>query len=55
MGAWKTTADVAIVGGGIMGTCAAYYLAKRGCNDVVILEKDLLAQDLCSAIYAGRA
>jgi sarcosine oxidase subunit beta len=44
MGAWKTTAEVAIVGGGIMGTSTAYYLAKRGCNDVVILEKDLLAQ-----------
>jgi sarcosine oxidase subunit beta len=41
---WKKTAEVAIVGGGIMGISAAYYLAKRGISDVVILEKDLLAQ-----------
>ncbi len=41
---WKDTADVAIIGGGIMGASTAYYLARRGCTDVVILEKDLLAQ-----------
>jgi sarcosine oxidase subunit beta len=41
---WKTTANVAIIGGGIMGASTAYHLAKRGCSDVVILEKDLLAQ-----------
>lgn len=44
MGKWKNTAEVAIIGGGIMGVCTAYYLAKRGQKDVVILEKDLLAQ-----------
>jgi sarcosine oxidase subunit beta len=44
MDGWKTTADVAIIGGGIMGASTAYHLAKRGCSDVVILEKDLLAQ-----------
>jgi sarcosine oxidase subunit beta len=44
MQGWKTTADVAIIGGGIMGASTAYHLAKRGCSDVVILEKDLLAQ-----------
>lgn len=44
MGEWKETAEVAIVGGGIMGASAAYHLARRGCSDVVILEKDLLAQ-----------
>jgi sarcosine oxidase subunit beta len=41
---WKDTAEVAIVGGGIMGASTAYHLAERGCTDVVILEKDLLAQ-----------
>ncbi len=41
---WKKTAEVAIIGGGIMGVSTAYYLAKRGVSDVVILEKDLLAQ-----------
>ncbi|GAH44966.1 unnamed protein product, partial [marine sediment metagenome] len=41
---WKKTAEVAIIGGGIMGVSAAYYLARRGVSDVVVLEKDLLAQ-----------
>jgi sarcosine oxidase subunit beta len=41
---WKGSADVAIVGGGIMGCSTAYHLACRGCTDVVILERDLLAQ-----------
>ena len=40
----KATADVVIIGGGIMGASTAYYLAQRGCTDLVILEKDLLAQ-----------
>ncbi len=41
---WKKTAEVAIIGGGIMGVSTAYCLAKRGVSDVVVLEKDLLAQ-----------
>ena len=41
---WKGTAEVAIIGGGIMGLSTAYHLAQRGISDVVILEKDLLAQ-----------
>jgi sarcosine oxidase subunit beta len=44
VGQRKSTADVAIIGGGIMGASTAYHLARRGCTDVVILEKDLLAQ-----------
>jgi sarcosine oxidase subunit beta len=44
VGEWKNTADVAIIGGGIMGASTAYHLAARGCTDIVILEKDLLAQ-----------
>lgn len=40
----KRTAEVVIIGGGIMGVSTAYYLAKRGCGEVVILEKDLIAQ-----------
>ena len=40
----KKKAEVAIIGGGIMGVSTAYHLAKRGLSDVVILEKDLLAQ-----------
>jgi len=41
---WKGTAEVAIIGGGIMGASTAYHLAQRGCTDIVILEKALLAQ-----------
>ncbi|WP_157995431.1 NAD(P)/FAD-dependent oxidoreductase [Peristeroidobacter soli] len=36
------SADVVIVGGGIMGSAAAYYLAKAGV-DVVLVEKDKVA------------
>jgi len=33
-----TSADVVIIGGGIMGMSTAYHLAARGCRDVVVLE-----------------
>ena len=36
----KKTADVIIIGGGINGCAAAYYLAKRGIKDVLVLEAD---------------
>src|SRR5512147_2646053 len=35
-----TTADIVIIGGGVMGASAAYHLAKRGIKDVVLLEKE---------------
>jgi len=35
---------VVIIGGGIMGASTAYHLAKRGLTDVILLERDLLAQ-----------
>lgn len=34
------TADVAIVGAGIMGVSAAYHLARRGVGKIVVLERD---------------
>lgn len=34
------TADVVIVGGGVMGASTAYHLAKRGCDDVLLLERE---------------
>ena len=34
----KSTADVVVIGGGIMGASTAYHLARRGCTDVVVLE-----------------
>ncbi|MGB7296541.1 MAG: FAD-binding oxidoreductase [Candidatus Aminicenantales bacterium] len=40
----KDTAEVVIIGGGIMGVATAYYLAQWGVRDVVLLEKDLICQ-----------
>jgi sarcosine oxidase subunit beta len=34
----KSTAEVVVIGGGIMGASTAYHLARRGCTDVVVLE-----------------
>jgi sarcosine oxidase subunit beta len=34
----KATADVVVIGGGIMGASTAYHLARRGATDVVVLE-----------------
>ncbi len=33
------TADVVIIGGGVMGASTAYHLAVRGCQNIVLLEK----------------
>ncbi len=37
------TADIVIIGGGVMGTSIAYHLARRGIKNVVVLEKRFLA------------
>lgn len=34
------TAEVIIIGGGVVGCAAAYYLAKKGVKDVIVLEAD---------------
>jgi len=39
MTTFPSTAQVVIIGGGVMGASTAYHLAKRGCTDVVLLEK----------------
>jgi len=43
-------ADVIVIGGGIIGVCAAYFLAERGVN-VVLLERD----EICSGASYGNA
>jgi heterotetrameric sarcosine oxidase gamma subunit len=37
-----TSARVVVVGGGIIGTSTAYHLAKMGCKEVLLLERDKL-------------
>jgi len=39
----KKTADCVIIGGGVMGTAIAYYLAREGLTDVVVIEASHLA------------
>jgi len=36
----KNTAEVVIIGGGCMGASTAYYLARNGVRDVVLLERE---------------
>src|SRR5579863_5999718 len=35
----RESASVVVIGAGIVGASVAYYLAQRGCADVIILEK----------------
>src|SRR5689334_2921768 len=46
----KNTAEVVIVGGGIVGLSIAYHLAGRGMTDVVVLEKE----NMCGTGSTGR-
>jgi glycine/D-amino acid oxidase-like deaminating enzyme len=41
----KSTADVVIIGGGVMGASIAYHLAMRGVTNVVLLEAKSLAAE----------
>ncbi|MEA3340529.1 MAG: FAD-binding oxidoreductase [Chloroflexota bacterium] len=34
------TAEVVVIGGGVMGASTAYHLALRGCQDVLLLERE---------------
>src|SRR5512142_2085058 len=39
----KQSADVVVIGGGVHGCGIAYHLAKMGCRDVVVVERDQVA------------
>ena len=47
------TADVIIIGGGIVGSSIAYNLAVQGCTNVLIIERELRAH--AAHTFAGRA
>jgi len=49
----KSTADVVIIGGGINGVAIAYNLAVRGCQRVVVLERNTLASGSTGRCGAG--
>ncbi|MFM8874665.1 MAG: NAD(P)/FAD-dependent oxidoreductase, partial [Anaerolineae bacterium] len=40
MTTFPKTADIVIIGGGVMGASAAYHLAKRGAGKILLLEKE---------------
>lgn len=47
------TADIVIIGGGIVGVATAYYLAKSGRKNVVLLEKDTVCSGSTGRCAAG--
>lgn len=47
------SAQVAVIGGGIAGTALAYWLAKNGAEDVVLLERSHLGDGMTGASFAG--
>ena len=38
----KTTAQVVVIGGGVVGCSVLYHLTKKGWKDVLLLERDQL-------------
>lgn len=44
MADWKSTAEIIIIGGGILGTSIAYHLAERGQKNIILLEKEYLCE-----------
>src|SRR5919106_1537351 len=47
------TAEVVVVGGGVMGACTAYHLARRGVADVVLLERESQLGAMSTGACAG--
>ena len=53
MAAVPSSAEVVVVGGGVMGASAAYYLTRNGCADVVLLERETLGSGSTSRAAGG--
>ncbi|WP_412517655.1 NAD(P)/FAD-dependent oxidoreductase [Actinomadura madurae] len=52
----ESTAEVVVIGGGVMGTSIAFHLAEAGVRDVVLLERDELGSgSTCKAAGGVRA
>ena len=47
------TADVVIIGGGVVGCSIAYHLARRGARDVLVLERDAVGSGTTSKAAGG--
>lgn len=54
LGGKVETAEVVVIGGGVVGTSIAYHLARQGCQGVVLLEKEpLLGTESTGACVGG--
>jgi sarcosine oxidase subunit beta len=49
----KNKASVVIIGGGISGCSAAYYLAKKGLKDIVVVDKSYISSGATGRCGAG--
>jgi sarcosine oxidase, subunit beta len=49
----KKTAEVVVIGGGISGAATAYYLAKKGVKNVVLIEKEYISSGATGRCGAG--
>lgn len=49
----KKSAEIIILGAGVIGTSIAYHLAKSGCCDVIVLEKDAIGEGSTSKCAGG--
>ena len=47
------TADVVVIGGGVVGCSIAYHLARRGARDVVVLEREAVGSGTTSKAAGG--
>jgi len=48
-----SSAEVVIIGGGIIGVSIAYYLAKKGADDVLLLERGMLGEGATGKCAGG--